>query len=79
MPTISVTWADAALQAIRNLGSNPSPIERARIGPPMVARSLAILHTAMYDTWAIYNPQASRHTYVSPANLLIPMRNAHAA
>lgn len=41
MTTISVTWANSALEAIRDLGHNPSPLERARIGPPMVARSLS--------------------------------------
>ena len=56
MTTVSVTWAEAALTAIRNLGPNPSPVERSRIGPPMVARSLAILHSAIYDAWAIYDP-----------------------
>lgn len=66
MTTISVTWAEAALTAIRNLGSNPSPAERARIGPPMVARALAILHTAIYDAWAIYDPVAI------PARLRLP-------
>lgn len=58
MNTISVTWVNAALEAIRNLGHNPSATERTRIGPPMVARSLAILHTAIYDAWAVYDPVA---------------------
>lgn len=58
MTTISITWANSALEAVRNLGHNPSPLERARIGPPMVARSLAILHTAIYDAWAAYDPIA---------------------
>jgi hypothetical protein len=58
MTTISVTWVNTALAAIRNLGHHPSPVERARIGPPMVARSLAILHTAIYDAWAVYDAQA---------------------
>jgi len=58
MTTLSVTWANSALDAIRNLGHNPNPTERARIGPPMVARSLALLHTAIYDAWAIYDIQA---------------------
>lgn len=58
MSTISVTWANAALEAIRNLGRHPDPLERVRIGPPMAARSLAILHTAIYDAWAIYDSQA---------------------
>lgn len=58
MSTISVTWAEAALQAIRHLGAAGSPADRARIGPPMVARSLAILHTAIYDAWAVYDAAA---------------------
>lgn len=58
MPTPSVTWADAALTAIRNLGKHASSNERARIGPPMAARSLALLHTAVYDAWAAYDPHA---------------------
>ena len=70
MNTISVTWANSALAAIRNLGTNPSPVERARIGPPMVARSLAILHTAIYDAWAIYDPQAF------PTKLRLPSKPA---
>lgn len=70
MSTISVTWANSALEAIRNLGHNPSPLERARIGPPMVARSLAILHTAIFDAWAIYDPQAL------PTQLRLPSKPA---
>lgn len=58
MPTISVVWANAALEAIRNLGTPDKLAERARIGPPMVARSLAILHTAIFDAWAVYNATA---------------------
>lgn len=68
MITISVTWANSALEAIRNLG--PNPLERARIGPPMVARSLAILHTAIYDAWAIYDPQTF------PTQLRLPSKLA---
>lgn len=49
MPTVSVTWADAALEAIRTLGQSSDPVDLARVGPPMAARSLAILHTAIYD------------------------------
>lgn len=70
MSTVSVTWANSALEAIRNLGHNPSALERARIGPPMVARSLAILHTAIYDAWAIYDPQAF------PTQLRLPSKPA---
>lgn len=58
MDTISVVWANAALEAIRNLGKPDKLPERPRIGPPMVARSLAILHTAIFDAWAIYDSNA---------------------
>ncbi len=68
MTTISVTWVHAALEAIRNLGHNPSPVERARIGPPMVARSLAILHSAIFDAWAVYD------TLALPTKLRLPRK-----
>lgn len=58
MQTLVVKWSSAALEAIRHLGTNPSAVERNRIGPPMVARSLAILHTAIYDAWAVYDTVA---------------------
>ena len=57
MPTVSTRWADSALTAIREIGKN-KPAERGRIGPPMVARSLALLHTAIYDAWAVYDAVA---------------------
>ena len=41
-------WNEVGLQAIRV----------TKPGPPMAARSLAILHTAMYDAWAAYDPLA---------------------
>jgi len=37
---------NATLQAIRD----------TKPGPPMVARMLAIVHTAIYDAWAAYDP-----------------------
>jgi hypothetical protein len=43
-----VGWNQAALQAVRVV----------KPGPPMVARSLAILHTCMYNAWAAYDPVA---------------------
>lgn len=43
-PTVVVRWNQVALEAIRQ--THP--------GPPMVARIVAILHTAMYDAWAAY-------------------------
>lgn len=47
--TTVVQWNEAALEAIRI--THP--------GPPMVARSLAILHTCIYDAWAAYDPVAA--------------------
>jgi PAP2 superfamily len=72
MSTISITWAESALKAIRHIGApdHPDPKQRARIGPPMVARSLAILHTAIYDAWAIYDPQAM------PTQLRLPSKTS---
>jgi hypothetical protein len=46
--TIVVEWNNVALSAVR----------RTNIGPPMVARALAIVHTCMYDAWAAYNGRA---------------------
>ena len=45
---VVLQWDNAALQAIRV----------TRLGPPIVARALAIAHTAMYDAWAAYDDQA---------------------
>ena len=45
---VVLQWDDAALQAIR----------LTKPGPPMVARALAIVHTAMYDAWAAYDETA---------------------
>ena len=44
-PKVVVGWNQTVLEAIRIV----------KPGPPMVARSLAILHTAMYDAWAAYD------------------------
>jgi hypothetical protein len=46
--TVVVKWSSACLLAVRS----------ARPGPPMVARMLAIVHTAMYDAWAAYDNRA---------------------
>ena len=42
-------WNNAALQAVRD----------TRMGPPMVARALAVVHTSMYDAWAAYDASAT--------------------
>lgn len=46
--TIVTEWDDATLQAIRNV--HPAPT--------VVARSLAIVHTAIFDALAAYDPRA---------------------
>jgi hypothetical protein len=46
--TVVVMWNQVELQAVRE----------TRLGPPMVARALAMMHTAQYDAWAAYNPVA---------------------
>jgi uncharacterized protein DUF6851/vanadium-dependent haloperoxidase-like protein len=46
---VVLQWNEAALEAIR----------RSTLGPPMVARALAVVHTCMYDAWAAYDRVAS--------------------
>lgn len=41
-------WNEIALVEVR----------AARLGPPVVARALAIVHTCIYDAWAAYDPVA---------------------
>jgi hypothetical protein len=47
-PTIVVIWDSAALQGVRD----------SHLGPPMVARALAIVHTCIFDAWAAYDKRA---------------------
>ena len=42
---VVVQWNEAFLQAVRE----------AKLGPPMVARALAVAHTCVYDAWAAYD------------------------
>jgi hypothetical protein len=46
--SVVVRWNSAALQAVR----------KSKLGPPMVARALAVVNTAMYDAWAAYDARA---------------------
>jgi hypothetical protein len=46
--TIVVQWNKVALEGVRG----------STLGPPMVARALAIIHTCIYDAWAAYDPRA---------------------
>ena len=48
--TVVVSFNAAALEAIRE--THP--------GPPVVARSLAVLHTCMYDAWAGWGKRSVR-------------------
>jgi len=45
---VVVRWDAAAVQGVRD----------SRLGPPMVARALAIVHTCMFDAWAAYDKKA---------------------
>src|SRR5438445_1239929 len=45
---IVLQWNEAFLQAVRE----------SKLGPPMVARALAIGHTCIYDAWAVYDHKA---------------------
>src|SRR5262249_44711037 len=47
--SVALLWNDAALQGVRT----------STLGPPMVARALAIVHTCIYDAWAAYDGQAA--------------------
>jgi len=46
--TIVVRWNSAALPGVRD----------SKLGPPKVARALAIVHTCIYDAWAAYDRRA---------------------
>ena len=47
--SVVLLWNDAFLQGVRE----------SKLGPPMVARALAIAHTSIYDAWAAYDHRAS--------------------
>lgn len=47
-PNEVIQWNQAALQGVRD----------SKLGPPMVARALAIVHTCIYDAWAAYDKRA---------------------
>jgi hypothetical protein len=46
--SIVLRWNAASLQGVRD----------SKLGPPMVARALAIVHTCAYDAWAAYDRRA---------------------
>src|SRR5258705_10371302 len=43
-----IEWNQAALQGVRD----------SKLGPPMVSRALAIVHTCIYDAWSAYDERA---------------------
>jgi Domain of unknown function (DUF6851)/VCPO second helical-bundle domain len=45
---VVLRWNEAFLEGVRN----------SKLGPPMVARALAIAHTCVYDAWAAYDNKA---------------------
>lgn len=47
--TVVSDWNVAALAEVRN----------HKLGPPIVARALAIVHTCMFDAWAAYDKKAA--------------------
>src|SRR5579862_1438109 len=47
-PNVVIQWNQAVLQGVRD----------GTLGPPMVARALAIVHTCMYEAWAAYDQKA---------------------
>jgi hypothetical protein len=46
--SVVIQWNQALLRAVRD----------SKLGPPMVARALAIAHTCIYDAWAAYDRKA---------------------
>jgi hypothetical protein len=47
-PNVVIQWNQAILQGVRD----------STLGPPMVARALAVVHTCMYDAWTTYDARA---------------------
>jgi len=47
-PNLTLRWNDATLQGIRD----------AKLGAPVVARALAVVHTCVYDAWTAYDERA---------------------
>src|SRR5438094_5746433 len=46
--SVVLLWNAAALQGVRD----------SKLGPPMVARALAVVHTCIFDAWAAYDHRA---------------------
>lgn len=48
-PNVVIQWSNAGMSAI----------SKSTMGPPMVARAYAMLHTCIYDAWAAHDPRAA--------------------
>jgi hypothetical protein len=48
--TVVTVWNQAALTEV-------TPV--SKLGPPIIARALAIAHTCMYDAWSVYEVSAT--------------------
>lgn len=48
-PNVVIQWSNAGMSAIT----------KSTMGPPMVARAYAVLHTCIYDAWAAYDSRAA--------------------
>src|SRR5690348_16373396 len=66
-PNVVIQWNQAALQGVRD----------GTLGPPMVARALAIVHTCMYDAWAAYDRKATG-TQLGGSLRTLPAMRTHA-
>ena len=66
-PNVVIQWNQAALQGVRD----------GTLGPPMVARALAIVHTCMYDAWAAYDRKATG-TQLGGGLRTLPAMRTHA-
>jgi hypothetical protein len=64
---VVIEWDNAALQGVRD----------GTLGPPMVARAMAIIHTCMYDAWAAYDPKATG-TQLGGSLRTVPAMRTHA-
>jgi RHS repeat-associated protein len=59
-PTVPVLWNRAVLEAVT----------ATAVGPTIAARAYAIVHTAIYDAWAAYDPTAIHIQYDSFGNVI---------
>lgn len=55
-PTISVIWDRVVQQAVIDT-------EAVAVGPTVASRAYSMMHTAMYDAWAAYDPTAVRISF----------------